>query len=176
MDMTLHNSRAGQRALLCLLMLLLSIPVFATEQADDDKGKEYAVTALFKKYGRHPSTSLVRIKGEVLLKGQNQFSKVRGIKEMTTLTLKIPTQKMASDVAEAIERDKEISDDIQEVYADGYLISAYYRLGKEGNNSIYLLYRYDLVRNRIALIYMTGEIDSRQLLALLHSNRRKQPN
>lgn len=153
-----------------LLLLMLWQPARAAN-APADFPQNHAVSRIFKKYARHKSASLVNLEEATLKRKGGEVFGVKGLKRMITLTLKNPTAEMVKDVQQVITQDKRNSDDIQEVYDSGYLVSAYYRLDVSGANSSYLLYRYDRNRNHIILIYMQGEIDSEELLNLLHGKK-----
>lgn len=183
-----HNETFSYRLILIALVLLLMLfrfPIHAAEHFTVDKQpdanmemeaapllpvepEDFSVGNLFRKYARNSKTQLVNLDNKVLARKGGRLYGIDGLTRVVALTLKEPTEEMVLDVTRTIETDKRGSDDIQEVFAQGYLISAYYRLSMLQNESVYLLYRYDIERNQITLIYLQGRINNRQLLNMLH--------
>ncbi len=170
---------------LVLLSLFFRTPIHAAEYLATDKvtdantemmaaplppaePEDFSVGNLFRKYARNSKARLVNLDNKVLARKGGRLYGIDGLTRVMALTLKEPTEEMVLDVTRTIETDKQGSDDIQEVFAQGYLISAYYRLSQLQSESVYLLYRYDIERNRITLIYLQGRINNRQLLNMLH--------
>lgn len=147
-----------------ILMALLALPAFASRGGvtPDD----FAVGRLFKKYARGRNATLVNLKASAL-KGKTIFG-VGNLTHVTILQLSQPTKKVVQDVEETIESDKAIADDIQEVFAQGYLISAAYRLHQEEGESVYLVYRYVFEDNNIIISYLQGDVDSKTIAKLVN--------
>lgn len=158
--------------IISLLLLCFSLVSFAA-QGPVTVPQKYATERLFKKYARNKRAVLINLEKTYLDKKGNVFLNIHRVNRVITLTLKHPSMEMVRDVEDVINNDKKNSKEIQEVYAEGYLISAYYLIGQQDKNRIYLLYRYDLERNAITLIYLEGEIDSQELLNIIMSKSKK---
>lgn len=151
------------------LMALLALPAFAspTEISPDD----FAIGRLFKKYARHRKATFVNLRGEAL-RGKAIYG-IDSLAHVTILQVSDPTKAFVQDVEETIETDKAIADDIQEVFARGYLISAAYRLHQDERESVYLVYRYVSEDNNIIVSYLQGNVSSKTIAQLV--NRKSPP-
>ncbi|MDO4770603.1 hypothetical protein [Porphyromonas sp.] len=166
--MTQHRLHTLIRVpLLFSLMIMLALPAFATDGSVSPS--DFAIGSLFKKYARKSNATYVNLKGSVLI-GRAIYG-LDSLSHVVILQLNTPTQEVVKDVEETIESDKAIADDIQEVFAQGYLISAAYRLHRSPEESAYLIYRYDMDNSNIVLTYMQGNIDSKSISSIIRQKR-----
>ncbi len=172
-NMTQRRLRSLIRVpMLVILMALLALPALAAPSGvtPDD----FAIGKLFKKYARHRKVTFVNLKGNAL-----KDKAIYGIDSLThvaILQISEPTKEFVQDMEKTIETDKSIADDIQEVFAQGYLISAAYRLHQEEGESVYLVYRYVFDDNHIIVSYLQGNVSNKAIAKLVNrksSDRRK---
>ena len=150
--------------LLLILMALLALPAFAAPGGvtPDD----FAIGKLFKKYARERKATLVNLKASAL-KDKTIYG-IGNLTHVTILRLSRPTKEIVRDIEETIESDKALADDIQEVFAQGYLVSAAYRLHREEGEFVYLVYRYVFEDNNIIISYLQGDVDSKTIVKLVN--------
>lgn len=168
----MHNKTLFMRLALICLLLMAPLSQALASDPPTDMPTRYAVGRIFEKYALNKKATLVNLDRTALSDQRTRRSWNNGqLNRMIVLTLQSPTLGMVQDVEQAIIADKKGSADIQEVFAQGYLVSAYYKLSQADKLSTYLLYRYDETKNHIVLIYLEGEVSSAQLLRILRIKR-----
>lgn len=163
----LHNQQQAWWSILVAVLLLLPTSLQAAE-GDPLSPEHYRIGELFNKYAKAKHSSFVRIDSEALASLPRKPYNINGATQIITLILSQPTREIVEEVALSLEADRDESDDMQEVFANGYLISAYYRLAYNDTESAYLLYRYDLKRGRVVLIYLRGKITNQELMRIIN--------
>jgi hypothetical protein len=140
------------RILLCSLLLACSTGIYA------QKGLQIA--SLFQKYGNRKGSTYVEL--------SKQLSKSWDITHYQSLKL-TKVEKALPDIYRCLNADRERAKKIKEVVADGQLQSGYYQLPPiEKSINRFILFRLGK-KGDATLIYIEGEIDSDDLVALMFS-------
>lgn len=153
------------------LVLLMTSTAWATDKTVTPE--DFAVGKLFKKYARHSATTFVNLSATAL-EGKQVYG-IDSLSHVAILRIKSPTETLVRDVEETIETDKSLADDIQEAFAQGYLVSAAYRLHTDTKESVYLLYRYSVNEGHIVISYLQGRVDPKVIAGLVTQKTVRSP-
>ena len=145
--------------LLCCLLLLFSTGMYA------QKGLQIA--SVFQKYGKQKGVTMVELSRDMLDSYRIDLYKSLVFKDVTEA---LPY------ILDCLEKDQKegTMKKIQEIIEDGKLLTAYYQLtqvkkGKEKLNR-FLLFKIGK-KNSATLIYIEGNLNSDELVALLFQRR-----
>jgi hypothetical protein len=140
-----------------LLLLLLSL-LFAGFTPQIKAQEKLAIFQIFDKYGRED--------GVTTLEASEGLMKEYNITLFKSIIFEDGTKALPS-IRTAIEKDKKNAAKIKEEYANGLLMSGYYRLSSTASG----LNRYLILKvgkhNSITLLYIEGKISPEKLVELL---------
>lgn len=140
------------RTLLCCIMLLSSISMYAQ--------KELQIASVFQKYSNQKGATYVEL--------SKMISKTWDITHYQSLKLE-KAEKALPEIYRCLEIDREAAKKIKEVITDGHIQSGYYQLPPlQKNINRFILFRLGK-KGEATLIYIEGEIDSDDLVSLIFS-------
>jgi hypothetical protein len=122
--------------------------------------KGLQIASVFQKYSKQKGATYVEL--------SEKFAKAWNITHYQSLKL-TKAEKALPDIYRSLEADQQQAKVIKEVVTDGVIQSGYYQLPPlKGNTNRFILFRLGK-RGEATLIYIEGEIDSDDLVALIFS-------